>query len=254
MKNLVFALLAFCSLAKAQTATNFNVNDCAGMNHDLFSEMNSGKVVVISWVMPCATCIGPVLSAQTEIQNHLSANPGKILFYVVDDFGNTNCTTLNSWCTNNGITNSNARFSSAAIDETDYGTTGMPKIVIVAGANHQVFFNENNTLTVSNFNAAMGNALAAANAVGIKEDSQNIPGTKISPNPANSSFLLNYNVKEVKDLTIELYNSIGQKVKTINLKPVIGENMTKVETSDLANGAYIVKINGENSSKLIVSH
>jgi hypothetical protein len=255
MKKILLAILTFSiSLLYSQTAVNFNVNDCAGTNHDLFNEMNSGKVVVLAWVMPCSSCIGPVLSAQTEIQNHLSANPGKILFYIIDDFGNTTCASLNNWCNTNGITNSNARFSTASINETDYGTTGMPKIVIAAGTNHQVFFNQNNVLTVSNFNAAMSNALVAANAAGIKENPQIISAAKISPNPASFSFSLTYHAAESKDMIIELYNAIGQKSKIVNSKSVTGENTIKIETSDLANGTYIVKINGESSTKLVVSH
>jgi hypothetical protein len=255
MKKFLLGLLVFsCSVSFSQTAVNFNVADCSGNNHDLFAELNSGKVVVLCWVMPCSSCISPALSAQTEIGNHLASNPGKILYYMVDDFANTNCTSLTNWCNSNGITASNARFSNAAIKMSDYGTAGMPKIVIIAGSGYQVFFNENNGLNVSNFNAAMNNAIAAANAVSVKEHSQSFSDAGISPNPAGNHFTFTYTAKESAETVIEIYNPLGQKVRSVTMRSVSGKNTLKIETSDLVNGTYFIKINGEATSKLVVSH
>jgi hypothetical protein len=252
MKKLLL-LLSLCTFTiKAQTtATNFTVNDCAGNPHNLFNDLDGGKVVVLSWVMPCGSCIGPVLSAQTEIQNFLVSNPGKILFYIADDFGTTNCTTLNSWCSSNGIT-PNAVFKSSAISMSDYGSNGMPKTVIIAGPSHQVFFNENDNVTVSNFNSAMNNALAAT--VGIKEQTHDVYNTSVAPNPSNNSFNLSFNVKESAIVTIDMYNAIGQKVRSLDPKTSPGNNSITVKTEDLPNGAYFIKINGSNPIKIIVSH
>jgi hypothetical protein len=256
MKRLLFTFsIAFSILnSTAQTAVNFNVADCASNNHNLFNECNAGKVIVITWVMPCGTCIGPALSAASEIQNYSSSNPGKIYHYVVDDYANTSCGTLNSWCTNNGLSPT-AVFSNASISMSDYGTDGMPKTVIIAGENHTVFFNENNNLNTSNFNAAMNNALQAANAVGIKEYTNDVYQTSISPNPASGQITLSYTLKENKKVVIEIYNSLGQKVRTLNdTKASIGKNSIKIETSDLSNGSYFFKINDTGSARFVVSH
>src|SRR5688500_514663 len=126
MKRTIFSFIGIvmAGLCMAQaTATNFNANDCNGTNHDLFTDLDNGKVVVLCWVMPCVTCINPALTAQTEAKNAETANPGKVLYYVADDYANTTCATLVNWCNNNGI-NKATLFSNSTIKMTDYGTPG----------------------------------------------------------------------------------------------------------------------------------
>src|SRR5688572_13116309 len=89
--------LAYFSIAGAQTATNWKVNDCSGISRELFQDLDGGKVVVVIWVMPCALCIDESLISQTEVQNALSTNPGRVVFYMADDNGNTDCTTMADW-------------------------------------------------------------------------------------------------------------------------------------------------------------
>src|SRR5690606_34972739 len=102
---LIWLLMCYCCFTNAQsTATNFNCNDCEGENHDLFDELDAGHVVVIVWVMPCATCINGALSAQTEVQNALMKRPGEVKFFLVDDYATTSCKSLKTWCTQNSIT------------------------------------------------------------------------------------------------------------------------------------------------------
>jgi hypothetical protein len=45
---------------------------------------------------------------------------------------------------------------------SDYGGSGMPKTVILAGSAHKVYFNENNSLNSSNFTAALNNAITGS--------------------------------------------------------------------------------------------
>lgn len=46
--SILFSVLLFSQT----TATNFTVDDCNGVTHDLFTELDEGKVVIIAWVMP----------------------------------------------------------------------------------------------------------------------------------------------------------------------------------------------------------
>jgi hypothetical protein len=228
------------------------VNDCSGTNHDLFSELDAGKVVVICWVMPCSSCVGPALSAQTEIQN--SSNPAKINYYIVDDYGTTSCATLTSWCNTNGLTNSNARFSNPAIKMSDYGSSGMPKTVILAGTNHQVFFNENNTLTASSFNAALSSALSAADAVSVNEMTPDAGQLRIFPNPTSDVLILSDVTNEKINATAEIYNACGEKVKRIERTEFdAASSALDIDTSELNNGIYFLNISGR-SHKFIVAH
>ena len=57
--------------AFSQTATDFTCNDCAGSSHNLFSELDGGKVVVLVWVMPFTVDHQVIVDIGVEISAHL---------------------------------------------------------------------------------------------------------------------------------------------------------------------------------------
>jgi hypothetical protein len=66
----------------------------------------------------------------------------------------------------------------------------------------------------------------------------------IYPNPASDNAYINLNLTDDSDASIEIYNTIGQLVKTIDsIMLQAGENYVAVETSTLKAGMYIVKAN-----------
>ncbi len=69
----------------------------------------------------------------------------------------------------------------------------------------------------------------------------------IYPNPANDNAYINLNLTENSEVSIYIYNAVGQLVKTINTNLQSGENYVAVETSALKAGMYIVKANIGNS-------
>jgi len=183
MKKLLLLLLTVLSaqFGHTQTASNFTCNDCAGSNHDLFTELNSGKIIVIAWVMPCAAWISGELAGYSAVQSF----PGQAYFYLADDFANSSCATITSWANNNGMTSCNAIFSNTAVSMTPYGTAGMPKVVVLGGSNHTVYYNQNDaSITQSGIQNAIS---AAVSANGIKENSEFFSGLKVYPNPTNHS-------------------------------------------------------------------
>lgn len=250
---IISVLIMGMSFLKSQTtATNFNCNDCAGNNHDLFTELNSGKVIVIVWVMPCGSCIGPALSALTEVQNYASTNPGQVLYYLCDDIANYTCSQLTNWANTNGLGGASAKFSNSAVVETAYGPGGMPKIVVLGGSTHTVFFNENGgPLNVSNFNTAINNALAAA--VGIKENTIENFQLALFPNPiTDKKTLVTYNLKSNEEITIEVYNSLGAKVKSVLQEhQSIGKHEQQIDLSSLTSGVYFIKLRNGDKTDII---
>lgn len=257
MKKLFTLALAFLfSSGFSQTATNFNVNDCSGNSHDLFSELNSGKVIVLCWVMPCSACIAPSLSAYTQVQNYQSSNPNKVFFYLVDDYANTTCPTLSSWALTNGMPNATV-FSNAAIDMNDYGTSGMPKIVVLGGAAHQVFDNQDNTLNVTQFTNAINQALLAS-AIGINEVGTNNFSFSVYPNPVKGDkFTISNNASLNSNATIELYNLLGTRLKTFNITNQVNGKNEFLLDPDMKNGVYLVKVTLNSltyTSKLVVNN
>ncbi len=250
-KILLSTLLSFIVVfGFAQTtATNFTCNDCSGNPHTLFNELDAGKVVVLTWTMPCGSCAGPIQSANSVAQSFSSSYPGRVLVYLVDDVGNTTCATLTSWANSNGLS-SLTKFSNAAIDMMDYGSVGMPKVVILGGANHTVYYNENDAVNSANMSTAITNALNATTAV--KEESI-ISSYNVFPNPAVNTTTISYALSNASDVTIEIYNLVGATVQTVFAgKQAAGVQQMKLDCSNLTNGFYFVKIKNGNSGKTLM--
>ncbi|HQI46179.1 MAG TPA: hypothetical protein PLC59_08990, partial [Bacteroidales bacterium] len=124
-RNILISILIFFTVFSfAQTtAVNFICNDCKGTSHNLFTELDDGKVIVLVWVMPCATCISPSRSAYDAVQTYSSSHPGRVKFYLADDYVNTSCNTLTTWANNNGMTGATI-FSNTAVNPANYGNVG----------------------------------------------------------------------------------------------------------------------------------
>ncbi|MES2587713.1 MAG: T9SS type A sorting domain-containing protein [Bacteroidota bacterium] len=253
-----FFLALSPSLISQTTATNFTCDDCHGTNHDLFTELNSGKVIVIAWVMPCGGCISGALSGYSAAESFATSNPGQILFYLVDDYGNTSCSSLGSWGNTNGMPNA-VPFSNALVNMGDYGTAGMPKVVVLGGANHTVFYNENNSaINQTNITSAINNALATSSVNEIKISNEELI---VYPNPSTNVVSItveSLGIKTTKDLTIQLKNILGETVLEI-FKGKVDANQKVIEfnTSNLSNGNYFISYtDGEVSrkTKVVVAH
>jgi len=241
MKKIYLLFLLAVSLNSfSQTATNFNCNDCNNQTHDLFTELDAGKVIIIDWVMPCSSCLPATVKAHNIVQNFAISNPGKVFLYVVDDYANTTCPNLQAWVDAYGITNATL-FSNASIKMSDYGTAGMPKVVVLGCYNHQVFYNEKNTAIDS---AAIVNAVntALACATAIENNSTIIQQTKVYPNPAGNTATLSFTLSKPAVISIYLANTLGQKVADIYTgdKPA-GENQIEINTDFLHKGMYLIR-------------
>lgn len=250
---LVLAALFIASFANAQTATNFNCNDCAATNHDLFSELDAGKVVVITWVMPCGACITPAATASATVAGYAASDPGRVKFYLVDDYGNTSCNSLSSWASTNSIT-ADAMFSNSAISMSDYGTDGMPKTVVIGGTSHTVFYNQNGTVNAGNIQTAINSALAT----GITENTTAFTSVNLFPNPVTgTSTTLSYVLKTNSNVTIDIYNTLGAKIKTVFVEnQMSGKQETPIDMSTFGNGVYFIRLQAGESvqtTKFIVA-
>jgi hypothetical protein len=244
---LVCAVTAMCSLT-AQTAANWNVNDCSGISRELFADLDAGKTAVIIWVMPCSQCISGALTAQTEVQNALASHPGKVVFYLADDYGNSSCGSLNTWANSNGVTDG-IRISNNQVSMTPYGDPGMPKIVVAGGSQHKVFYNENEPDIVG---TELRDAIAAslAEPVGMKEE----PAAKTNgfPMPADDRFTVaGADVVSVTLMGID--GGLKQQIPTFTRTA----DGCSIDVSGVKAGVYLVCVESKNSFrsyKLVVQH
>ena len=233
----------------SQTATNFNCNDCAGNNHDLFTELAAGKVIVMTWVMPCSACIGVASSVATTVQGYASSNPGQVKFYLIDDYANTSCSTLDTWANTNAIS-TDADFSNAAINMTDYGTAAMQKTVVLGGPNNFIWDDELGAINVSQLQTAINSAIAS---VGISVNGFSIGAANVFPNPVHgNSLMLNYSVAENSNVSINIYNTVGTNVKNVSIENVIqGSHSSVVDVANFSSGVYFIKISAGASSQVV---
>lgn len=254
MKKIILSVIAglISTFGFSQTASNFNCSDCSSNNHDLFTELNSNKIIVIAWVMPCVNCISGALSAFTAVQSYSTSNPGQVRFYLADDYANTTCSTLQSWATTNGM-NPDAVFSNSLVSMSPYGTAGMPKIVVLGGTSHTVYYNTNGSGNITTAGVQSGiNAALSAIAAGVKENSGVFSSVEVYPNPTNSSSTVSLKLVKESKVKIEVQDVLGQKVLYIyNGNLPQGDNAIKVNTSELANGNYFISCSGGDVTKKI---
>lgn len=249
-KGLLLLLTAFSMLAmNAQTATNFNCNDCSGNNHDLFTELDAGKVIILCWVMPCGSCIAPAANCAIMAQSYVTSHPGRVKYYLCDDSGNTTCATLDSWANNNGIV-ADANFSNSSISMTDYGVNGMPKIVVLAGSSHTVFYNENNTFDYHELQGSVDDALATT---GITDHNTALSAITLFPNPARQgATVLGYSLTQNADVTVDIYNTFGAKVKSVAVgNESTGKHEIALDLSAFSNGVYFISLVAGETSQTI---
>lgn len=252
MKKTIYLLLVMVLsiTLKGQTATNFNSNDCKGTNVDLFSQLDEGKVIVLCWVMPCGTCIPAAKTTYNVVESFQSSNPGRVFYYLCDDYANTTCTTLNGWANTNNIPTSESsyRFSNASIKMADYGSTAMPKVVVLGGSAHSVFYNVDNAVDPTALVAGINNALAAPS--GIESEPENKGGLNVFPNPANNLINLSFMLNKSSNVTVEIMNSLGQSVYSKTEVYNSGEFNLTINTNDLSNGVYFLKFSNETGNQI----
>ncbi len=253
---LIASIILFGSMVSfAQTyATDFTANDCDGNPHTLFSELDAGKVIVIAWVMPCATCITDPLEAYTVVNTYSVSHPDRVHFYLADDFADISCQSLSSWAANYGM-GACVKFSDPSVDMFDYGDFGMPKIVVL-GHDRRVYFEENES--ADGIGAAIDQALIGATGFGKIENKNSNIELNSFPNPANDIINVKYTLSESSTISIEVINTVG-KVMSINTneQKAQGSHESIFDTSLMSNGIYFIKVTtdeGIETLRFTISH
>ncbi len=246
----IAAAFTLAGAANAQTAVNFVGADCAGNNHDLFAELDAGKVIVVSWVMPCSSCLGPSLTAYNIVQSYASSNPGQVIMYVVDDYANTSCTSLSSWVNNNNMPNT-TKFVDASFSMTGYGSPGMPKIVVLGGGTaHTVFFNQNNT--AAGDATGIQNAIDAALATGVSDAPNPFASVNVFPNPAGEATSVFITLDKAANVKVDIIDQLGRDVMTVFAGPMAaGENKTTFSVATLPEGMYFLRIGAGEQARVV---
>jgi hypothetical protein len=224
------------------TAYDFNMDDCNGQMHHLFSELDSGNVVILEYFMrSCSPCIdaGHVLEAMLL---NLRAKYGKkVRFYQFAFTNSYTCAQVKDWVTTNGFTS--VPFDSGGVQVAYYGGMGMPTTAVVAGKDHKVLFtnsgfsDDDTTIMASSIRAFFDSTLTS-----IPSTPSIISSVSFYPNPVATKLSISLNSQKSGMLQLTLTNLEGQKIADLtneNIKAGIWNKM--ILLPQLANGFYFLR-------------
>lgn len=242
MKKIYLLIFGFTLLGAlhAQQATNFSVVSCRGAQYTLFDELDAGKVVVIGWTMPCGACILPLKTTYNVVQSYQSTHPGRVVMLLTDDYGDTPCSSINNWAGSNGMINT-LRFSNPAIRMLDYGSNGMPKVVVLGGPQRKVFYNANDAVDHVALQKAINDAIFVITTDGSPTEQQT--GIQFVPNPASQAALLQIKLEQPGNYKLKLMDVNGKQVLDIG-EGYAGQTELSIslERGNLKQGIYFVQL------------
>jgi len=253
MKKLLLAsfsllLMAFNFSFAQTTAMDWTKDDCNGTNHNCYSELDSGNVLLCEYVMTCGTCISAANYLEQMYQDYSVSNPGKVKFYAIDWNAAFTCSTFQSW----GSALSCTLFLNGYDEVNYYGGMGMPTIVVLGGTDHHVYYSKlgfNHNADDQDVRDAIDAALTNT---GINESSASLSSLEVFPNPATSFASISYSLKTTSNVTLDVLNILGERIQTINLgQQSAGENLYVLNTQTLNAGLYVVQINTGSTHEIV---
>lgn len=248
----VFIIQSQPIFAQPSAATDFTLSDCEGTEHHLFSQLDSNHVVAMEFVMGCLPCVQG-RKALTRIEQTFSAShPGKFQVYTFGFSGDVDCSSIQSWMTQNNFTG--ACFGGNDYIVADYGATGgMPTIVVVGGTDHKVlywkkgFSNKDTTAII----AAISQGLTSQSSVATSSATAEL--TSVYPNPSASTATVSITCPTTASLEIALFNATGTKILSIhNGYLSAGTHSLDFSTKAVANGSYYVRVTTANGAASVV--
>jgi hypothetical protein len=87
--------------------------------------------------------------------------------------------------------------------------------------------------------------------VSLNEGDATILGLKVYPNPTDEELNIAFNVANDETIQLTVQDVSGKQLKTNTIKALSGSNHVLIDTRDLANGMYFVRLNSANSSKVV---
>ena len=231
------------------TAVDFTTEDCNGNMHNLYDSLESGNIIVIAWVMPCGPCATYAGYAYSAVQSFSVSHPDVVDFYLVDDYANTPCASLVNWGNSNNMSLYTA-FSSPDINMMDYGSNGMPKVVVLAGNDHMVYYNDNDDkINYDAVQLAINNALSS---LSIDQQEGVDPSLYVYPNPTTG--FINIKLEDLFNQysKIDLLNSRGDLVLNIYDSALSLEAYSDIiDMSGFKKGVYFINAYSISSKEVL---
>lgn len=238
-------ILLFCFLfpfyfaVNAQTtAADFQKVDCAGVNHHLFAELDSGYVVLMDFIMfDCSPCVTATNALKTIHAQFELSHPGKVRFYSMGFLNYMSCPQMNNWKTQNNYTHT--MFSGETSQVAYYGGMGMPTTVILGGGtahkvyyNHQGYSTAENTPIINAINLAISESGTSGAGDPVADDA-----IRVFPNPFDASLTIALQTSRATHLVLS--DLTGREIRR---QDISGSAAFTLPADLLEPGFYVVSV------------
>lgn len=242
----LLAALIFAAMTNAQTvAMDFTQDDCNGNTVHLFEVLDQNNVVILEFFMDnCSPCI----EAGNDLWPHFNdlqiAYPGHVEWYHFG-FNNTyTCETVSNWVNENGFPS--RPFANGANMVAYYGGFGMPTIVVLAGANHEIIYSE--------VGYSSGDDELVHTAIDEFFAASPLAIAEMENNELEFSTIFNSSQEELRlslangfgNVEVAILSSDGKIALQTGIYNVLSaDNTLLFQTNQLANGSYIISVKNE---------
>lgn len=239
------------SSAQQTVAYDFTMNDCSGNMHHLFSELDSGNVVIMElFMLSCSPCVDAGNELEPMFQNLKATCSNKIIFYHMGYTNSYTCSQITNWVSTNLY--SSIPIDSGAVQTAYYGGMGMPTIAVMAGNTHKVlhttvgYTSGDTAIIADSIRTFFG--CSGANVY----DYSNSSAVSIYSNPSNGIFTLDVGRQMTDTKQIIIYNVYGESVYSTSVN---SHQSSVIDISSQPNGVYFLRGKSEEemfSKKIIV--
>jgi hypothetical protein len=235
--GLIFLIAAYSINLNAQTAEDFAQYDCDGNYHELYQELDSGKIVVMEFIMNCQLCIDAGNLLEIVLSQFDQQHPGVIRFYQFSYSSLLGCSDMYLFRDTNN-------FHSIVFEENGhqlnhYGGFGMPTVGVAAGADHKDIYSHVGFF--SGDTAQLGTALRNYFATISVSETEFEKYFIVYPNPASDRIFISS--KAAEDVPFRITDMSGRTL--IN---GCTNKMTSCsfDISSLPNGIYCLNMLSKN--------
>ena len=257
MFTLTASVLAFSSMSFGQigaVAPDFTVTDLDGTTHNLYSILNSGKVVILdcsaTWCGPCwGFHSGHYLEEINTTYGPTGTDQVRVIFYEADaattlaDLQGTTGATQGDWLT--GISYPVTNESPLTLSGNIFWPSGFPTVNVIAPGDKKIKADLWEPWSQGGGTAEMVDIIDDFFTTSSVEE-LTLQEASVFPSPSTGTVSVRFNATSALDLVINVTNLTGQVVYTTSASSVAGSNQIELDLAELADGQYIVKIsNGQ---------
>lgn len=261
--TLLATFLAGAQLAIAQVgavAPDFTVTDINGTTHNLYSILNSGKVVVLDC---SATWCGPCWGYHTaQFLEDINATYGptgtdqvRVIFYEADatttaaDLNGLTATTQGDWVT--GATYPLINEAPLQLSGNVFWPLGFPTINVISPTDKKIkgdlwdnWNQADNAASLLEMYGVIDNYTLGVNEITTVE-------AGVFPNPSTGATTITVDMPTAGNLNVQVTNLTGQIVFTQEVTNITGANSINLDLTTLAEGQYIVNLSNDDNFQAV---